>query len=325
MDRESECCGESAPVRVTRRTLLRSASALAGGLALTSAWPQPVARAAESAAAVAQDESSGGVVVRWLGAGVVEVATADSKQIAYVDAWVWKNSGWDRFGVQKAPEYSSPDAFAEYIQSRNPEAVLVLLSHDHPDHMGDFFEMLSVLSGAGVNVKAVGLSDFLRSPTGLLPRFQEAGLELPRVVVNNGAGSNYGGRSIHGGMQAFVVPAYHSTTSGYPAIGFILDVGGVRFYASGDTDLYGDMQLIGQRYQPNVALVCAGGGPFTMDPRGAALACQLLGVSQAVPIHYGHTAALSPQAGEEFRQALAELSPDTTAQVLVPGQTTIVG
>ncbi len=59
-----------------------------------------------------------------------------------------------------------------------------------------------------------------------------------------------------------------------------------------------------------------------MGPRDAALACQMLGVSQAIPIHYAHNAAaLGPQAGEEFRQAVAELSPSTMVQVLMPGQT----
>ena len=36
-------------------------------------------------------EQSSGVVVRWLGGGVTEIATGDDKQIAYVDGWVWNN------------------------------------------------------------------------------------------------------------------------------------------------------------------------------------------------------------------------------------------
>jgi hypothetical protein len=34
-----------------------------------------------------------------LGGGVVELATPDYKQIAYADAWIWDNTGWDRFGL----------------------------------------------------------------------------------------------------------------------------------------------------------------------------------------------------------------------------------
>ena len=209
---------------------------------------------------------------RWAGRRL----TPDPWQVAYLLAPVF---GWERFGVQKPPEYASAAGFAEYVRARNPEAVFVLLTHDHPDHMGDYFEMLSALSGAGVNVKTVGLSDLLRSPTGLLPRFRDAGLDPAQIV----AGANFGGRATHGAMQAWPVPAVHSTTLGYPAAGFILDIGGVRLYASGDADLFGDLRLIGERYRPSAALVCAGDGPFTMDPRGAAMACQLLGVSHAIP------------------------------------------
>jgi L-ascorbate metabolism protein UlaG (beta-lactamase superfamily) len=58
-----------------------------------------------------------------------------------------------------------------------------------------------------------------------------------------------------------------------------------------------------------------------MGPSDAALACQLLGVSRAIPVHYAHNAlVLGTQAGEEFRQAAAGLAPATTVDVLTPGQ-----
>jgi L-ascorbate metabolism protein UlaG (beta-lactamase superfamily) len=110
------------------------------------------------------------------------------------------------------------------------------------------------------------------------------------------------------------VPAIHSTLLAYPSAGFVLEMGGVRVYASGDTDLYGDMRMLADRYHPDVALVCSGDGPYTMGPRDAAMACAMTGVSQAVPIHYGH----NPQVlGLE---AVAEISPATTAQVLSLGE-----
>lgn len=260
-----------------------------------------------------------GVVVRWLGGGVLELATPDDKQITYVDAWLWNNTGWERFGVEKPPEYASPSAFGEYVRGRGPEAVLVALTHDHGDHMGDFFEMLAALDGASLDVKAVGQSDLMR--IGLVQRLRDAGLDPARVVVNGGAGINFGGRALHGAMRAALVPAVHSTIAGYPAAGFILEIGGARFYASGDTDLYGDLRLVGERYRPDLALVCAGNGPFTMGPRDAALACQYLGVSGAIPIHYAHNPAVrGPEAGEEFRQAAAELAPGLAVTLLTPGQ-----
>jgi L-ascorbate metabolism protein UlaG (beta-lactamase superfamily) len=252
--------------------------------------------------------------VRWIGGGVVEVATPDNKQLAYVDAWVWNNAAYGVLKVDRPAEFASAMAFKDYVAAKSPDAVLVLLSHDHGDHMGDYFEMLGALVGGGLPVKTSGQSDLMRG--GLVQKFKDAGLDPAQVVVNGGAGQNFGGRAQHGAMQTWLVPAVHSNLLGFPSAGFVLEIGGVRLYASGDTDLYGDMRLIADRYHPDIALVCAGGGPYTMGPRDAAMACQLTGVSQAVPIHYGHNAqVLGVQAAAEFKAALSEIAPNATAQV----------
>ncbi len=52
--------------------------------------------------------------------------------------------------------------------------------------------------------------------------------------------------------------------------------------------LRGMMALGGARYQPNVAFVTVGNGPFTMGPEEAARACQWLGIQHAIPVHYAH-------------------------------------
>jgi len=46
------------------------------------------------------------------------------------------------------------------------------------------------------------------------------------------------------------------------------------------------MRLIGEMYQPNLALLPIG-DHYTMGPRGAAQAIRLLGVRHVVPMHYG--------------------------------------
>jgi len=301
--------------RVGRRALLRGMLALGGGLTM-------------AAGAEAQTSAPGGgtrrpggseVLVRWLGGGVVEVATPDYKQIVYLDAWVWRNAGWDRFGVAKPPEYATKDGFVQYVAGKKPEAVFVLLTHDHADHIGDYFEVLQGLSAAGVPVKTAGQSDLLRK--GLVEQFKAAGLDPGQVVVNSGAGINFGGTAKHGAMTVRLVPAVHSNLLGFPSAGFILDIGGVRAYLSGDTDLYGDMKVIGERYRPHLAVVCVGDGPFTMGPDDAARTCQWLGVSQAVPVHYAHNAlVLGTGAGEDFHRALGLLAPGVTAHVMKPGE-----
>lgn len=81
------------------------------------------------------------------------------------------------------------------------------------------------------------------------------------------------------------------------------------------------MRLIADRYKPDIAFVCSGDGPYTMGPRDAAMACLMTGVSQAMPVHYGHNMqVLGLQAADQFKSALAQVSPNTTAQVLGLGE-----
>ena len=305
-----------ARIDLGRRRVLGSALALGGALVLGGC-----AGAMQSGMGGGPGPMTGGrVVVRWLGGGVVELATPDYKQIAYVDAWIWNNAGWSRFNVQKPPEYASKEGFVDYVKGKNPEAVFVLLTHDHGDHMGDYFEMLKGLVDAGVPVKTTGQSDLLRK--GLVPDFKKAGIDPAKVVVNGGNAMNFGGASRHGNMVVHLVPAIHSTLAGYPAVGFMVDIGGMRIYASGDTDLFGDMKMLGERYRPNLGIVCVGDGPFTMGPEDAARACQWMGVSKAIPVHYAHNPLVKGvEAGEEFRRALGQVAPGVEAIVMKPGDT----
>ena len=305
-----------------RRRLLHSMLALGGALALGGCAMGGGNQLGAGTGGSAR-LTGGRISVRWLGGGIAEIATPDYKQIAYGDAWFWSNAGWSRFNVPKAPEYASKEAFAQYVRGKNPEAVFMLLTHDHGDHMGDYFDALKALVDAGVPVMTAGQSDLMRGSLGLVSDFKKIGLDNSKIVVNGGSGINFGGTGRHGAMTARLVPAVHSTLHAFPAAGFILEIGGTRVYISGDTDLYGDMKLVGQRYQPNVAIICVGGGPNTMDPAEAAVACQWLGVSHAIPVHYAHNAnVIGVQAGEDFRNAMAQVAPGVKVTVMKPGDTT---
>ena len=94
----------------------------------------------------------------------------------------------------------------------------------------------------------------------------------------------------------------------------------MRVYASGDTDLFGDMKMIGERYRPQLGFFCVGDGPYTMGPQDAARACHMMGVSHAVPVHYAHNAqVMGVQAGEEFRRAVSTVAPSVKVHVMKPG------
>ncbi len=259
--------------------------------------------------------------IRWYGGGVYELASSDDKQIVLVDAWIWNNTGFKAFNIDKPAELSSASAYAAHIKARKPDAMVVALTHDHGDHMGDYFELLPALVAAGVNVKTVGQSDLMR--VGLVPKFKAANLDNTQIVLNGGAGINMGGTASHGGIKLELVPAVHSTVSGFPAAGFVIDVGGVRVYASGDTDVYGDMALVGMRYKPDLAVVCTGNGAFTMGPDDAAYAVKLIGARAAIPVHYAHNPlVIGPQCGDLFKAAVARVAPGTAVTLLRPGQST---
>ena len=303
----------------TRADFLKASTATGLG---TAAALAPMASFAEPER-IAQAGPRVPIKVRWLGGGVAELSTTDSKQIMLVDAWIWNNAGYDRFNLKKPPELSSAAAYADHLVARKPEAILVLLTHDHGDHIGDYFELLKTLHERGLNVKSMGHSDLMRYA--LIPKFKEAGLDEAAIVVNSGAGGNIGGVGSHGGMRAVVVPAFHSTTFGLPSIGFVAQIGGVNVYASGDTDLFGDMALIGRRYKPDLALVCAGNGPFTMGPADAAEAVRMVGAPIAIPVHYAHNAlVIGTEAGDRFKAEMTRISPKTRVIVMKPGETTQV-
>src|SRR5690242_19061078 len=184
---------------VGRRDVLRGMLALGGALMLGGCASM------RQGGGMGARSTGGKISVRWLGGGVVELATPDYKQIAYGDAWVWNNAGWTRFSVPKPPEYATKEGFAQYVAGKKPDAVFVLLTHDHGDHIGDYFELLKTLSGANLPVLTTGQSDLMRK--GLVDDFKAAGLDPAKIDANGGAGMNFGGTSKHGAMTARLVPA----------------------------------------------------------------------------------------------------------------------
>ena len=61
---------------------------------------------------------------------------------------------------------------------------------------------------------------------------------------------------------------------------------GTTVYFAGDTCVFGDMELIGRLYKPDLAVLPIG-DRFTMGPDEAALALELLGNPRYIPCHWG--------------------------------------
>jgi L-ascorbate metabolism protein UlaG (beta-lactamase superfamily) len=74
------------------------------------------------------------------------------------------------------------------------------------------------------------------------------------------------------------------------------------------------MRLIGSIYEPNLAVLPIG-GHYTMDPREAAVALELLGVKRCVPCHYGTFPLLAGTPDE-----LRKLAPGVEVLSPAPGE-----
>jgi L-ascorbate metabolism protein UlaG (beta-lactamase superfamily) len=100
------------------------------------------------------------------------------------------------------------------------------------------------------------------------------------------------------------------------AAGYVLSIAeGPVLYHAGDTAVFGDMQLIRELYQPEVAMLPIG-GHFTMGPREAALAVRLLAPKTVLPLHFG---TFPPLTGTP-EQLAALVDPSVTVARWLPGE-----
>jgi L-ascorbate metabolism protein UlaG (beta-lactamase superfamily) len=209
----------------------------------------------------------------WLGHASFRIDTTGGKRI-YVDPFL--------HGNPKCPEGE--------LEPERVDAIAV--THGHGDHVGDTVD-LAKKHGCTV-VAPVELSGWLGTQG-----VDESQLRDP----------NKGGTVDVDGVKFTLVNAYHSsstddgTYAGEPCGIVVTTENGTKLYFAGDTCVFGDMQLIGRIYEPDVAILPIG-GHYTMDPREAAVALELLGSKRCVPCHYGTFPVLAGTPDE-----LAELAP----------------
>ena len=227
--------------------------------------------------------------ITWLGHATFVITTPGGKRIV-TDPWLEGN----------------PSCPAD--RRRIEAADLILLSHGHSDHAGD---VVTVARDTGAPVVAVF----------------ELSRWLSHKGVQNVVGMGLGGTVKVAGLDVSMVPAVHSSsiedddgTIVYtgPPVGFVVRMeNGQAFYFAGDTALFGDMRLIGEMHQPDVAFLPIG-DHFTMGPEAAARACTMLGVRQVVPMHFGTFPVLTGTP-ERLRQLVEPAGVDVL--VLQPGET----
>lgn len=174
------------------------------------------------------------------------------------------------------------------------EADLVLVTHDHGDHVG---QALEICTRTGAHLGCI---------VELAAKLKTQG--LPDAQVLNGIGFNIGGTVNHQGISVTMTQATHSCESGVP-VGFIIRLeDGYTIYHAGDTGLFSSMALWGKLYKIDLALLPIG-GTFTMDGAQAAMAAMMLRAKKVVPMHWGTFPILS-QNTDSFQKELEKLDLD---------------
>lgn len=202
------------------------------------------------------------VALRWLGQAGFAIQGSSSTLVVdpYLSELCRSVHGLER-------RFAAPAAPAEL------GAAAVLVSHWHEDHL-DLDSADEFVAAGAVFV----------APPSCISRLAGRGVDPDRLIA-------IGPGQCHevGGAVVTAVPARHMV-AGFlteDAVGYVVEVDGVRIYHSGDTDYDRALLAAAGRGPLDVALVCVNGTGGNMNAwEAAALAAQLRpGI--AVPMHFG--------------------------------------
>ena len=153
---------------------------------------------------------------------------------------------------------------ANSLYSAFPKANLILVSHTHGDHF------------------AAATLSFVRATNGIIIAPQAVYNQLSgasrtaTIVLTNGASTNVLGINVE------AVPAYNSNHPRGSGNGYVVTIGGKRFYMAGDT---GDVVEMRALQNIDVAFLCMN-IPFTMNVSAAASAARDFRPRVLYPYHY---------------------------------------
>jgi len=204
----------------------------------------------------------------WVGHGTYKARSAKGKELI-IDPWVMNN----------------PAAPANLKKVDHCD--LMLITHGHFDHIADAVEI-----GKKHSPKVLAIPEM-------------AGW-LGSKGVENLVGFNKGGTVEVEGIKFTMVHAEHScgitdgdrVVYGGEAVGYVIEFeNGYTVYFAGDTDVFGDMRLIGELHDLDAAFLPIGDW-YVMSPKRAAKAVELLGVKTVVPMHFGTFPILTGRPGD---------------------------
>jgi L-ascorbate metabolism protein UlaG (beta-lactamase superfamily) len=227
-----------------------------------------------------------GIKITWLGHATFRIQTPKGKTVL-IDPWVMGNPA--------CPEK----------EKKLEKLDVMLITHGHGDHIGDAVEIAKQH-----NPKVVGMPELCGW--------------LRKKGVKDTSEMNKGGTQQVGDIKVTMVHANHSCgiqdgdlfVYGGEACGYVVEFdNGVKIYHAGDTNVFGDMAIIRDLYAPEIAMLPIG-DHYTMSPREAAYACNLLKPGAVIPMHFATFPMLTGRPGE-----LSKLAPGLEICEMKPGQT----
>ena len=227
-----------------------------------------------------------GTKLTWLGHATFRIATPGGK-IILIDPWVMNNP--------KCPENEKTITHLD----------VMLCTHAHGDHIGDAVEIGKKHSPAVVAIPELagwlekkGLKNVISMNKG--GTVKVADIKVTMVHADHSCGIQDGDQFLYGGE----------------AVGFVIEFeNGLKIYHAGDTNVFGDMKIIRDLYAPQIAMIPIG-DHYTMSPREAAYACNLLQAQTVIPMHFGTFPVLTGRPSE-----LQKLVPNMEVFEMKPGQT----
>ena len=198
-----------------------------------------------------------GIKLTWLGHATFRIQTPGGKTIL-IDPWVMNN-----------PMTPEKEKTIQHLD-------VMLCTHAHGDHIGDAVEIGNKDQPTTVAIPELtswlgkkGLKNLIMMNKG--GTVKVADIKVTMVHADHSCGIQDGGQMIYGGEACGYVVSFEND---------------VKMYHAGDTNVFGDMDIIRELYGPEIVMLPIG-DHYTMSPREAAHACKLLKPKVVIPMHFG--------------------------------------